>query len=324
MTAKIIMAFGMPRSGTTWCGKIFDSHPDTMYRHEPDTSSPTRDLPLMAPVGEIDHYEQKIKDYVAGACHVRTERVSASLPMFPKKYYSPLSFQLRKGLILATKVLSRQWHNLTVPDFVDIDGNHDIKIVWKSIESLGRLGLFARVLGNSRAIHIIRHPCGQISSVVNGEAGGKFTEKSPSSEDYGILKHLTETEAAGKYRITLDKLKAMEPIERLAWRWVIFNEQAMIDTAALENCMLLRYEDLCLNPEAKTRELFAFTGLNWNDQTAEFIGKSTKNNNDRYYSVFKDPVKAMNKWQDSLPGERIDRITKIVKDTQPGELYFSN
>jgi hypothetical protein len=32
-----ILVFGLPRSGTTWLGKIFDSHPETLYRHEPDS-----------------------------------------------------------------------------------------------------------------------------------------------------------------------------------------------------------------------------------------------------------------------------------------------
>ena len=32
-----LLLFGLPRSGTTWLGKIFDSHPDTLYWHEPDS-----------------------------------------------------------------------------------------------------------------------------------------------------------------------------------------------------------------------------------------------------------------------------------------------
>ena len=31
-----ILLVGLPRSGTTWVGKIFDSHPSTLYLHEPD------------------------------------------------------------------------------------------------------------------------------------------------------------------------------------------------------------------------------------------------------------------------------------------------
>jgi hypothetical protein len=32
----IFLVFGLPRSRTTWLGKIFDSQPDTLYRHEPN------------------------------------------------------------------------------------------------------------------------------------------------------------------------------------------------------------------------------------------------------------------------------------------------
>jgi hypothetical protein len=31
-SAPIIPLFGMPHSGTTWAGNIFDNHPDTLYR----------------------------------------------------------------------------------------------------------------------------------------------------------------------------------------------------------------------------------------------------------------------------------------------------
>ena len=34
--AAPILILGAPRSGTTWLAKIIDSHPDVLYRHEPD------------------------------------------------------------------------------------------------------------------------------------------------------------------------------------------------------------------------------------------------------------------------------------------------
>src|SRR4051812_19968507 len=37
--AGITLILGAPRSGTSWLGKIFDSHPDVVYRHEPDSTS---------------------------------------------------------------------------------------------------------------------------------------------------------------------------------------------------------------------------------------------------------------------------------------------
>ena len=42
---RIILILAAPRSGTTWLAKIFDSHPDVLYRHEPDTVLRATDLP---------------------------------------------------------------------------------------------------------------------------------------------------------------------------------------------------------------------------------------------------------------------------------------
>jgi sulfotransferase family protein len=38
--AAPILILGAPRSGTTWLAKIVDSHPDVLYRHEPDATLP--------------------------------------------------------------------------------------------------------------------------------------------------------------------------------------------------------------------------------------------------------------------------------------------
>lgn len=38
--ASVILVVGTPRSGTTWLAKIIDSHPDVLYRHEPDETLP--------------------------------------------------------------------------------------------------------------------------------------------------------------------------------------------------------------------------------------------------------------------------------------------
>ena len=320
MAGNTILLIGMPRSGTTWCGKIFDSHPATIYRHEPDSAFRLQAVPLMAPVADVEHYRQIIEDFAIAACRLRTEPVSGRVPVFPKSYHSALSFRTRQGVVLLSKALGTYWGSRNIPDFAGRD--RDITMVWKSIESLGRLGLFARVLEGVRAIHILRHPCGQITSVINGEAAGRFSDKSASSEDYGLLAHLTDTGSARRHGITLDALRTMQPVERLAWRWVIFNEQAMMDTEGLDNCTTLRYEDMCRDPKNRTRELFAFAGLEWNDQTRDFIARSTGRDSGRYYSVFKDPIRAMNKWRDTLPADQADRIIAIVKDTLPGRLYF--
>jgi hypothetical protein len=36
--ARLLLVVGAPRSGTTWLGKILDSHPHVVYRHEPNST----------------------------------------------------------------------------------------------------------------------------------------------------------------------------------------------------------------------------------------------------------------------------------------------
>jgi len=41
---------GMTRGGNTWLGKIFDAHPDVLYRHEPDSILKTKTVPAFCPI----------------------------------------------------------------------------------------------------------------------------------------------------------------------------------------------------------------------------------------------------------------------------------
>ena len=46
--AAPILILGAPRSGTTWLAEIIDSHPDVLYRHEPDVTLPSPQAGLLA------------------------------------------------------------------------------------------------------------------------------------------------------------------------------------------------------------------------------------------------------------------------------------
>jgi hypothetical protein len=316
-----ILLFGMPRSGTTWIGKIFDSHPDTLYRHEPDSRGALNAVPLLVQANGAKRYGPAVSDFLRRLPRLNQTKVCASLPLFPKSYYSDLRFRLRRLSVLSAKAGSRLLGELPVPHWVDYDAVPQLRVVWKSIESLGRLGLVARSAETCRAVHIIRHPCGYVASVLRGESKGKFGGQAPSSEDYGLFALLLETEQARARGLTLGALKRMEPVERLAWRWVLFNEKAMDDVRGLSNCALVRYEDVCQDPLGTSRRLFDFAGLPWHPQTEAFIGQSTGQENGAYYSVFKNPRKAANKWRGQLAPADIDRIMAVVADSRPGALY---
>lgn len=316
-----ILLFGMPRSGTTWIGKIFDSHPETLYRHEPDSWGLLNFLPFMAPLDHAETYASDIRVFSRQLPDMELTKVVASTPIFPKKYYSPLRYQLFRLNVFAVKAIAKIVGEQPVPTWIrDQDKSH-IRVVWKSIESLGRLGAIERALQPCFGIHITRHPCGYVASVLRGELQQRFTSDTSASEDLELLALCLDTATAHEHGLTMENLRRMHPVERLAWRWVLFNAKAMQDIAGEPNCMTLRYEDLCRDPVGVAKQLFAFTQLSWNEQTERFVSQSTAKDVGRYYSVIKDPMKAATKWKNELSAADIDRIYAVISATRLSGLY---
>jgi hypothetical protein len=317
----LILLFGMPRSGTTWIGKIFDSHPDTLYRHEPDSWGLLNAVPLMAPVEQADAYASPIREFCARLPGMKLTKVAASTPIFPKRYCSPLRHQLFRLNVVAAKAAAKLLGEQAVISPIRAGDIGRIRLVWKSIESLGRIGVVARTMQPCYGIHIARHPCGYVASVLRGESQRRFTGDVSASEDLGLLALCLDTPTARQHGLTLRSLKDMHPLERLAWRWVLYNAKAMQDIEGEPRCMTLRYEDICRDPAGVAKQLFDFTQLPWNAQTERFVNQSTAKDVGRYYSVVKDPLKASTKWKDELSKADIDRIYSVVAKTQPGLLY---
>jgi hypothetical protein len=156
--------------------------------------------------------------------------------------------------------------------------------------------------------------------VLRGESTGKFTDPDPAREDYGLYEILAATEPARRRGLDLPAFRTMLPVERLAWRWVIYNEAALT-VCASDRCLVMPYEKVCQEPLARTRQMFDFVGLAWHPQTAEFVNASTTREQAAYYSVFRDPLKAANKWREALPAELVARIRAVVGDTAPAQHY---
>lgn len=321
MTAATILLLGMPRSGTTWIGKIFDSHPQTIYRHEPDNFTAIRDLPLLTLIEDQSRYQATLDSLIPAMLALRHTKVVMSRPVFSKRYFWPGERSVRSFAAFSGKGLARVLGELRFPEWRDYRAVSDGVPVWKSIESVGRLGTLANGLKGSKTLLLIRHPCGYVASVLRGEARGKFEDGGSSSEDYGVFDLLLPLPEARARGLTMDILKGLTPVERLAWRWVLFNEKAMREIEQTPSAKVFRYEDFCNDPEATTRSAFDFVGLTWDAQTSSFLRASTAGDDQRYYAVVKNPKHAASKWKDELGAEKIEQILRITASSKPGQLY---
>ena len=305
-----ILLFGVERSGTSWLGKIFDSHPATLYRHEPERVLEDFGLPWICPELPTEALRVAATEYLRRMIDTATIATAGPAPRFPKAWRTPPRAALHLGLTEGLRMLARfdprrgGLHNLGLPDLGDGGAP---RVVVKSVSGHGRAALLAAADPAARVVVLLRDPGGQVDSVLRGTARGKFVE--PTELDW-----IPPTRPARRHGLTAAALARMDRIDQLAWQWVVRNEMLLDDLDGAANATVLRYDDLCADPEAEARRLFGFAGLPWHPQTAAFLAASTSGNGAQgYYSVFRDPATSLHRWRSRLGAADQRRIGAILR-----------
>jgi hypothetical protein len=315
---NVVFLLGAPRSGTTWLAKVLDSHPHVLYRHEPDTVLRNEKIPYLCPSEDIGLYRDEARRYLELLLEVRSIKSAGSRPLFPKNYRRNAAGQFRNAVVyglLAADAIFRgaPWlRRVVVPDLIDASLRQPT-IVLKSVSSRGRALLFAQAFPMSRLVFILRHPCGQVASMVR-----YLGDKSLGFEA------ALETAEARQLGLTASHFASLTLMERCAWHWAILNQKALNDLSGLGNARVnvLRYEDACTNPEATARGLVAFAGLDWNPQTASFVRASTTaGDTDHLHRTSRNSLAAANRWRRTMSGSDQRRILDIVTRLPVGEMF---
>ena len=144
MSPKTSFVLGGARSGTTWLAKIIDSHPDVIYRHEPDIPYPDEILPVFCNADDVENHIPLAVKRVEGYLQTRHIRATGVQPIFPKSYLSPFQFNMRKFAIYFLRFIERfdnlreLSYKLSVPDFIDIGSDSNLCLI-KTVNALGHV-----------------------------------------------------------------------------------------------------------------------------------------------------------------------------------------
>jgi len=315
-----ILIFGQPRSGTTWIGKLFDSHPDTLYRHEPD-SVRKLSLPLFPAKQEAPQFRGDLEKFIASLPVMRSPEVVGKQPLFPKSYQSAAGLVAYRAGVIFAKAASRVHRHFPTPFRPTAARSENARLVWKSIESQGRLGVCVEALPQARAIHLMRHPCGYVASKLRGEASHRFEGTTPGAESVWLLKRLVKTTAGKEHGMSEGDIKRLTPVEQMAWCWVLTQENILADVADSDRVLSVRYEDVCANPLAMTKRMFEFAGLDWHSQSERFVKASTAAASADYYSVFKNPVASADRWRSELTPDIAKCVKRILRESRLSSVY---
>ena len=302
LAASAIVILGSPRSGTSWLAKIFDSHPDVLYRHEPDELAPARP--------ELDSAAQ-----IAAWIRQRGLRAAVKRPNFPKSWRPAALDQARMMLaaVLAVAqrlpVLSGSTGRVGVPDLVMPGRRGTVRAAVKLVNWNGN-GV-ARSMPQTRCIFIMRHPCGQVASLLAGRATSKFAA---SGDLPGLSTEVAAVERAGRAGIDAAAFRLLPVAAKLAWCWVAFNEPVVCALHELPNARIVIYEELCRRPEALSQELLAFAGLDWHPQTAAFLDSSTRDDRaSGYFDVFRATNQVADRWRLTMNRQDQEAVCDVIQ-----------
>lgn len=313
-----VFIIGVPRSGTTWLGKIFDSHPWVLYRHEPDAVLAPPGFPGFCPAAEIPRHTEAMRRYVVEMTGVRQVKTTGTRPIFAKPYQRLPAVLVRRGLGTGLRVaeaipFAAPWaKRVPIPDLIAGDAAR-ITCVVKSVSLIGAVGLLASAVPESRVIVVLRHPCGHVASVMRGAAAGQRG---------GLFgPRVLATARARELGMTRADYEALPVLDRWVWAWAFAHAKLFAEVGNLPNVRLLSYESLCAAPLDEAREAMAFAGLSWTQQTARFVAATTRGaRRERYFSLFRDPMEAATKWRRELSPDQIAHIAGIVEEVLPGLL----
>lgn len=318
-----VFVLGAPRSGTTWVAKILDSHPDVLYRHEPDIDLPPHGMPLLCGDADIPLHEAAARAHIARWIGARTLRVSGGLPIFPKRYQNTMGPPFRRACVVGLRALESVprlgplARRLAVPDMIDRAGPRPLRIVVKSINSLGRAGLFAAAAPQASFVLLLRHPCGHVASMLRGHVIGKFRGgEGPAAGIPEAIEH--------RYGIPPGQfLDLAEPVQHALY-WALRNDTALEQLLGHPRLKVLRYEDLCADPIGGARSLLEFAGLDWHAQTERFLQDSTTHAGPvRYYGVFRNTAAAAEQWRRELDPGIQRAILDMMERSRAGRLAIA-
>ena len=311
---KILLA-GLPRSGTTWLAKVIDSSPNVLYIHEPDSAKRIPCVPFCTEPDENLFWQQYSNQYARDIEQLALAQHCSKRPIFRKTGWPTYRWRFLVPSFTATghRGISFGRPTLTAP--------LNFKICWKSIESVGRLGLLNDSPYIQRIVHLVRHPCGFISSIRRGERTRKFSSMVDLSNDMGIFFALQRTKIAQEIGLTLEEIFECSRVERLAWYWTILNSKAWRELSGSSKVTFLSYDSFCKTPQSSAQKLFLSLGLDWNKQTERFVQGSTNTSSNRYYSVSRDAISASQAWQKELSNAEKSQIEKIVRSTPEGQQF---
>lgn len=306
---KPILLSGLPRSGTTWTADVISHAKNVFYMHEPDNErlylktlflkDGVHRYPYLKKGDESPLYFKLWQDLF----HNRTFS-----EMFPKKYevnayllereLGRKSGEIHESFFQFT---SQQARNKTLKKRIDQQKKPEGKRLFiKSIYNMLALEWLASRFDFIPVV-IIRHPANIISSYLKlkfPDSSRNIFQQEPLVRDYF-------QEIYPQIREKTDRVEKMAA--QIGGIYHVLEKQL----AHHPEWILLRHEDLCLDPIGRFKELYERLGLKWKLSTRRFIQE--RNRPGEGFKAKRVAEEEINKYQSLLDERQIKKIREVYQ-----------
>lgn len=311
----IVFAFGSGRSGTTLLAKLIDSSGQILYRHEPDQVAPTEEIPFLPEPDAYGQYLEASRGYLGNLLEQRVPTVSCTQPVFHKRFRSGLQNRLLEVLLPALGYLGKTGLRLPAPD---LTGSGSFRPLIKSVNSVVRVPMFAQAVPGMKFIHIVRHPGAVVASALRGIELNKMSRNN-------FVESVSRLAIAQTYSLSPGQLANATFEEQNTYVWMVQNDKTYQEMKDNPNYMLVFYEDLCVNMHQRVADICRFIGIDFESQMQAFIDSmSGVNRESGYFSVIKNPLSNIRKWEKQIDPPVIERILAVAGASGIGRLTIDS
>lgn len=244
----------------------------------------------------------------------QSPRTAAKRPYFAKSWQPGWARRIRTIFIAAVTAAARlpspfkSLGAVRIPDFATRPAS---RIVFKSIEWAEGAAVLASIFPASRTVFILRHPCGQVASVMHGNSQRRFDLKSGGTDM--PFNEACAIRYAALHGINEPEFQRLPDAAKYAWSWRAFNEPTYAALAARSNVHVVLYEALCAQPEALSRRILAFIDLQWDKQTEHFVARGPGHRGEAgYYAIVRNTAAAAEAWRSTMPLPDQDAVRSVV------------
>lgn len=328
----MILVCGVPRSGTTWIGKILSQADGITYYHEPDNEhhnllgyihkQNVRRFPYLTKDdpknGMFEIYKKVLQGkYMSGYTksnllikklldinldnveeEIETKSQALNAAHDPS-YAPPIKNQVQKKVAdsLYSLLTRLQQENLS-----------DRRVLVKSVHCILALPYLEKFFKQDTVL-VLRHPANIVSSHMklgNPDIRRAIFKQEPLVQDY-----FTD------YKEELDALE--HPLEKagaqVAAFYHVLNQH---QDASRFDWITIKHEDFCLEPAARFKNLFDQLDLDWSEDVQQKISELNKDGDG--YAYKRVAEKQIDKWKRRLAQDQIKHI-KRGYSTLPTPFY---